>query len=45
MQFVTSMPTALTLMAVTSAPVELDIQEMVHSAMVSFLVYLIFVIF
>ena len=34
MQFVISMPTALTLTAVTSAPVELDIQEMVHSVMV-----------
>ena len=34
MQFVISMPIALTLMAVTSAPVELDIQEMVHSVLV-----------
>ena len=34
MQFVMTMPTALTLMAVTSAPVELDIQEMVHSVLV-----------
>ena len=33
-QFVISMPTALTLTAAISAPVEVDIQEMVYSAMV-----------
>ena len=33
-QFVTSMPTALTFTAVTSAPVELDTREMVYSVMV-----------
>ncbi len=33
-QFVTSTPTALTLTAVISAPVQLDIQGMVLSAMV-----------
>ena len=36
-QSVISMPTALTLTAVISAPVEVDIQEMVYSAMVTFL--------
>ena len=36
MQFVTSMPTALTLTAVSSVPVEVDILEMVYSVMVSF---------
>ena len=36
-QFVISMPTALTLTAAISAPVEVDIQETVYNAMVTFL--------